>query len=102
MTIDRAFTYLVPPELEEAVAPGVRVVVPFGHKYLTGLIVDLPAVSSVKGLKPLRDVIDSAPVVSAELLWLCRWIASYYFAPLGDVLKSALPQGFSPSSKRQA
>ncbi|HUI64642.1 MAG TPA: primosomal protein N' [Bacteroidota bacterium] len=102
VTIDRAFTYLVPPELEEAVAPGVRAIVPFGRKYLTGLIVDLPLESSVKGLKPLRDVIDSAPVVSEELLWLCRWIASYYFASLGEVLKTALPQGFSSSSKRLA
>lgn len=102
VNIDRAFTYIVPPELQGSATIGTRAVVPFGRKYLTGLIVGLPQESSLSGLKLIRDVIDPAPVVSEELLWLCRWIASYYFAPLGDVLKAALPQGFSSSSKRHA
>ena len=100
VTLDREFTYLIPPELENAALIGTRAVVPFGRKYATGLITGLPANTTVTGLKPLHDVIDPAPIVSEELLWLCRWIAGYYLSPLGNVLKAAMPQGFSPSSKR--
>jgi primosomal protein N' (replication factor Y) len=100
VNVDREFTYIVPPELDSSALVGVRAVVPFGRKYATGLIVARPASTSIRGLKPVREILDPAPVMSAELLRLCRWIAAYYFSPLGDVLKAAMPQGFSPSSKR--
>jgi len=99
VNLEREFTYIVPPELEHLALVGTRAVVPFGRKYLTGLITGLPAESSVTGLRPIHDILDAAPVMSDELLWLCRWIASYYLTPLGDVLKAAMPQGFSPASK---
>ncbi len=100
LSIDRTFTYIVPPELRESAIIGVRVVVPFGPKYATGIIVGIPESSDVSGLKPVRDVIDARPVVNDELLQLCRWMSDYYIAPFGEVLKTLLPQGFSPSSKR--
>ncbi len=99
LAVDKTFTYLVPSDLQHLAVPGARAIVPFGRKYVTGLIVDLPASSSVKGIKPINDVIDAQPVVSRELLDLCRWIAEYYFAPLGEVLKAALPQGFTASKR---
>jgi primosomal protein N' (replication factor Y) len=100
VNLDREFTYLIPPEFETAAVVGARAVVPFGRKYATGLITGLPAATTVTGLKPLHDVIDPSPIVSEELLWVCRWIAGYYLSPLGNVLKAAMPQGFSLSSKR--
>jgi primosomal protein N' len=36
-------------------------------------------------------LIDSEPVLDAELLALGRWIAGYYCAPLGEVLRGMLP-----------
>lgn len=100
VNLEREFTYIVPPELELSALVGARAVVPFGRKYATGLIVGRPESTTIRGLKPLRDIIDPAPVISDEMLRLCRWIAGYYFSPLGEVLKAAMPQGFSPSSKR--
>ncbi len=99
VAVDKTFTYLVPPDLQSAAAVGSRVIVPFGRKYATGLIVDLPVSSMVKGLRPITDVVDGQPVVSQELLVLCKWIAAYYLSPLGEVLKAALPHGFA-SGKR--
>ena len=100
VNLDREFTYLIPPGLESAALVGTRAVVPFGRKYATGLITGLPAATNVTGLKPIHDIIDPSPIVSDELLRLCRWIAGYYLSPLGSVLKAAMPQGFSPSSRR--
>ena len=99
VAVDKTFTYLVPPDLQDAVGRGVRVIVPFGRKYVTGLIVDCPAISAVTSLKPVNDIIDERPVVSGELLMLCKWIADYYVAPLGEVLKAALPHGFAASKR---
>jgi primosomal protein N' (replication factor Y) len=99
--VDRQFTYVIPASLEGTVAVGVRVVVPFGRKLMTGLVVNLPSSSNVPGIKPIRDVLDAAPVVSPHLLELCRWIAEYYMAPLGEVLKAANPGAFARPSKRR-
>jgi primosomal protein N' (replication factor Y) (superfamily II helicase) len=98
--LDRTFTYLVSPELQSSVAVGKRVMVPFGNKHLTGVIVGLPASTTVPGLKPISDILDEKPTFSPELLALTKWIAEYYLAPWGEVLRAATPQGFSQESKK--
>lgn len=100
VAVDSTFTYLIPPELSDSTVVGVRVVVPFGRKYATGVVVELPESTTVTSLKPIKDVLDALPVVSDELLQLSKWIGQYYFTPLGEVLKAAIPHGFTSSSKR--
>ena len=44
----------------------------------------------------MRDamrLLDAEPVLDAELIALGRWIAGYYCAPLGEVLRGMLPLG---------
>lgn len=98
--LDRIFTYLVPPDLHSAIEPGKRVLVPFGNKHLTGVIVNLPPSTTIRGLKPITDVLDTKPTFLPEMLALTKWIAEYYLAPWGEVLKSATPQGLSQESKK--
>ena len=98
---DRAFTYLVPDEFQPTVSVGCRVLVPFGRKYAVGLVINQPEASSRSSLKPVADVLDVTPSFSHALLSLCRWIADYYMAPLNEVVRTALPQGFGGSSKRR-
>ena len=89
--VDQAFTYGLPETLRHRVQPGSRLVVPFGPRKLTGVILrchdEPPAIATRDALR----LIDSEPVLSPELLVLGRWIAGYYCAPLGDVLRSMLP-----------
>jgi primosomal protein N' (replication factor Y) len=89
----RTFLYRVPVGLADAIAPGSRVVVPFGRQQLTGWVNrlesgphDLPAT-----VRDVLDVPDAEPVFDDELLTLCRWAADYYVAPLGLTLRAALP-----------
>ena len=98
--LDHTFTYLVSPELQSSAALGKRAIVPFGNKHLTGVIVGMPATTTVSGLKPINDILDVKPTFSPELLALTKWIAEYYLAPWGEVLKAATPQGFSQESKK--
>ena len=89
--LDQPFTYALPETLQHRVQPGSRIVVPFGPRKLTGVILgchdDAPAVATREALR----LIDAEPVLNSELLALGRWIAGYYCAPLGEVLRSMLP-----------
>ncbi len=98
--VPHAFTYLVPDELDSQAVPGVRVLVPFGSKTLTGVVVDRPVRTPLTNLKAIRDILDATPTFSAEMLELTKWIAEYYMAPWGEVLRAAMPQGLSRESKR--
>ncbi len=100
LPLDREFTYLVPPELEPYAAVGSHAVVPFGTKTLTGVIVRRPTSTTVRSLKPVRDILDATPAYADELLRLTHWMAEYYFAPWGEVLKAAAPHGLLQDSKR--
>jgi primosomal protein N' (replication factor Y) len=86
--LDRAFTYALNGEV-----PGVgcRVLVPFRNEKLAGVVVrvhdDAPPVEA----KPLLTILDREPIVSGPLLELAQWIAQYYIAPLGEVLRTMLP-----------
>ena len=98
--LDTTFTYIVPPELFGSVRLGCKVLVPFGRKYGTGIVVKLLNETDVPNLKPIRDILDAEPTFSDEMLRLTRWIADYYFASWGEVLKAAAPRGFAAESKR--
>jgi primosomal protein N' (replication factor Y) len=89
--LDQPFTYSLPDTLRHRVRVGSRLIVPFGTRKLTGVILrchdDPPAVATRDALR----LIDGEPVLSAELMALGRWIAGYYCSPLGDVLRGMLP-----------
>ena len=89
--LDQPFTYSLPDTLRHRVRVGSRLIVPFGTRKLTGVILrchdDPPGVATRDALR----LIDSEPVLSAELMALGRWIAGYYCSPLGDVLRGMLP-----------
>jgi primosomal protein N' (replication factor Y) (superfamily II helicase) len=89
--VDQLFTYSLPETLRHRVQPGSRLLVPFGPRKLTGVILrchnDPPGMATRDALR----LIDAAPVLDSELLALGRWIAAYYCAPLGDVLRGMLP-----------
>ncbi|MBI4408392.1 MAG: DEAD/DEAH box helicase, partial [Gemmatimonadetes bacterium] len=109
LPIPRPFTY----RIEGTVAEGTRVLVPFGRRRLVGWVVgeaDTDAAAALRAMKgplppgvgPARPdapkewravlrVLEDAPSIPPELFRLCQWVADYYLAPLGQVLRSALP-----------
>src|SRR5690242_20613931 len=89
--LDQPFTYALPETLRHRVRPGSRLLVPFGTRKLTGVILSChdqpPEVTTRQALR----LLDADPVLDSELLALGRWIAGYYCAPLGEVLRGMLP-----------
>ncbi|QPJ61094.1 MAG: primosomal protein N' [Candidatus Nitronauta litoralis] len=94
LPLDQTFTYTIPENLREQVQPGVRVFVSFGTGRQTGYVVGLTDQTDpdIK-LKPILEVPDSEPLLSASMLELTRWIADYYQAGWGEVIRAALPAG---------
>jgi primosomal protein N' (replication factor Y) len=89
----QSFDYL-PPESGLALPlPGCRVRVPFQHRELVGIVLEVttkPSIAPHK-LKKAITLIDTEPVIPPDILELCLWAADYYHHPVGDVLDSALP-----------
>lgn len=88
--LDRTFTYAL--RQDEPVARGARVIAPFRSEKLIGVVTaaDVAAPTGFEA-KSLEAVIDEEPLLSEHLLELAEWIAGYYLAPLGEVLRSMLP-----------
>lgn len=92
--LDGLFTYFVPPEMEASAERGRRVLVPFGrNKTYVGLVIRKHADKPGFAVKPVKMVMDDAPIVTDLQLELWRWLSSYYMCAPGDVLTAALPGG---------
>ena len=102
LPINKTFHYLIPERLRDSVAPGKRVLVPFGPRKITGYILGFPERPEVEELKELEDVLDEEPIFSPRMLDFYRWASSYYLHPLGEVLKAATPEGIDVKSVRVA
>ncbi len=97
-----SFTYSIPADLLDFVKVGVRVVVPFGKRVLTGFVVDIPEKTDVKEkIKPIRDVLDDKPIFNKDSLKFYEWISEYYISSLGEALKNSVPYGLEVESKRK-
>ena len=88
--LDRTFTYAV----KEGQSPrrGARVIAPFRNEKLIGVVTALDVKAPVDfEVRYLEAVLDEEPLLSDELLALAEWMAHYYLAPLGEVLRTMLP-----------
>ena len=89
--LDQAFTYQLKAG-EEGVPPvGGRVVVPFRNEKMIGVVVRLHDDPPPVEARFVETVLDQNPILSGELMELAAWIAQYYVAPLGEVLRGMLP-----------
>ncbi|MDG2051998.1 MAG: primosomal protein N' [Myxococcota bacterium] len=100
--IDSLFTYGVPPEQVPACRPGCRVRVSFSGRRLHGVIVEGPQQDTESdsergaGLREIEEVIDSEPVLSAEMITLLQAAALEALCPVGLAIAAAIPSGSTP------
>jgi primosomal protein N' (replication factor Y) (superfamily II helicase) len=99
--VQRTFTYRLPAALAEEARVGSRLLVPFGRKLVTAYVValhdelDPSAELEEAELREADELLDAEPLVTPEVLEITRWIADYYAAPWGEVIKAALPAGLN-------
>jgi primosomal protein N' (replication factor Y) len=96
--LDRTFTYAI----RDGQNPqrGARVIAPFRNEKLIGVVMKLSAKAPADfEVRYLESVLDqdqgeenrTGPPLSEALLTLAEWMAQYYLAPLGEVLRGMLP-----------
>ena len=89
--VDGVFTYRVPAALVGEAGVGARVLVPFGRRTLTGVVVATGAEPSEKA-RDIVDVLDPPETgLTPELLALTKWVAGYTLCAWGEALRAALP-----------
>ena len=99
LPVEKTFHYAIPPQFQSLSEVGKRVLVPLGKRTITGYILEitshLPPDITGKDIKEIRDVLDEQPLFDTGMLKFFRWVADYYLAPLGQVIKTALPPGIN-------
>ncbi len=98
-----ALSYLVPEPLATP-AVGTRVLVPLGSRVLTGCVIgpgpDPDA--DPAGLKPLIDLLDTTPLLPADVVRLALWVGEYYASGPGPAVAAAMPPKAWVVSERHA
>ena len=89
--VARVFSYAVPQELAAGVRVGARVVCPFGARRMVGVVLATREGEPPGRVKSLARVLDTEPALPEDLLAFLRDLAAYYFAPIGEVVRLALP-----------
>ena len=90
LPLDRAYDYLVPPEL--ALAPGDFVRVPLGSRELLGVVWETGRDSGEippERLKPVAALCEVPPLPGVQRRFI-EWLADYSMVPWGAVLRMAL------------
>ncbi len=101
-SFDKGYDYLVPPGLE--LAPGQRVVVPFGRggAQRMGLVLEVEDCGEgelPRGLKAVKAAADPEPVLDGEMLRMLRWLRGETFCTWFEGLKALLPGGYALKSR---
>lgn len=94
------FTYRLPPQLE--VTPGDILTVPFGAQQLGAIAIRLLATPNLAADK-IREVEDVVSVgfFPSHYWELLNRVATYYYTPLIQVIRVALPPGLLGRSQRR-
>ena len=92
--VDGEYSFAVPEALVEQVAPGKRVLVPFGRcrEPQPAFCISTGQETWTSTLKPVADVVDEHRLLDDALLELGRWISRYYCCPLGRTLAAMVPE----------
>ena len=88
--INHMFDYITE---NQDIKVGYRVEVPFGRSKRIGIVLEVKIFkiqNSPYKIKNVYKVIDQTPLLSMEIIKTCKWAATYYHYPIGQVLFNAL------------
>ncbi len=102
--VRRTFTYSVPLAFRDRIAAGMRVLVPFGRKLVTGYVAGIPHQAPAEPIKlrAVQDLLEPEPAIPATLVETALWVARYYFSPPGEVFRALFPTGTQVAGEKRA
>jgi len=102
LPVYKTFHYRIPEKMRSYLQIGMRVLVPFKDRKVTGFTIDLldqPPKGIEEKLREVDNLLDGAPLIDLQMLRFYRWISDYYLYPLGEVVKTGLPPGLHLKSE---
>ncbi|MEH0018068.1 MAG: primosomal protein N' [Desulfobacter sp.] len=93
LPVNQTFVYRIPEEFKADACPGMRVLVPFGRRRVTGYILGEQDDCGPYKAKNMISLLDDHPLFPQGDIPFFKWIAEYYIHPLGETIKTALPSG---------
>lgn len=91
--LDKTFQYRIPAGLQEQTAPGVRVLVPFGNRSVTGYVLEMTdeADYDESKIKPIEGISEGSVAIESQLIALAGWMRRNYGSTMNQALKTVLP-----------
>ena len=95
LPLPKLYTYRIPRDMEQDIAVGSRIVVPFGrNKILTAIIFKVHHLAPQDyQAKYIIDLLELTPSVNSQQLVFFKWLAEYYQCTLGEIIQAAVPSG---------
>ena len=89
-SIDKPYSYRFGPDM--TLAPGIRVMVPFGsgNRRTEGVVLSVEAGDETK-LKAVLQQLDEEPLISGTMLRLAAFLRERYFCTFVDAIRAMLP-----------
>ena len=89
-----SLTYQVPASCPGLPRVGARVRVPVGSRTVVGCVVAQGApFDGATTVREILSVLDDDVYLPEAVVDLCRWVADYYMAGMGDAIGAAMPPG---------
>jgi primosomal protein N' (replication factor Y) len=91
--LDKPFQYRIPDTLQDHIAPGVQVDVPFGSRTLTGYVIEVTdeAEFDETRIRPLLGIHEGSVPIESQLIALAGWMRRNYGSTMNQALRTVLP-----------
>jgi primosomal protein N' (replication factor Y) (superfamily II helicase) len=87
-----AFTYGCPENLSGNINTGMLVSAPLKNRTAKGIVTGRSLQIPTGAIKNIQEVYGKTPILSKKMIALLKWMADYYLAEQGLVLKNVLPK----------
>ena len=86
LSIDREYSYFIPPELRGGIKAGTVVVVPFGNanKRVSAVVTGVSDECDYRGVKPVDRIMHYPFDVPEELVRTCAFMKERFFCTFGS------------------
>jgi len=101
-SVSGVYSYHIPDALAGSLGPGSLVTVSFGAQTVQGVVLALAEASPVAATKPILELLDPLPVLTAPQLELARYLAESTLSPLASTVGLMLPPGLSQQADTRA
>ncbi|MEH7512456.1 primosomal protein N' [Gottfriedia acidiceleris] len=97
---DRPFDYKVPTRWQDAIQPGMRVIVPFGPRKVQGFVLSIKEKTNLEKVKEIEEVLDVMPVLTEELLLLGSYLSQKTLCFFISAYQAMLPTAIKAVYKK--